>query len=144
MKNRLCPLLFFVWTMAACASTGVVFDPSKPHHGDGEFVSKKEGSFLSHWFMRQREPDPEPRDPDDIARFAGTLGLDEAVFRDTMFSFAGETRLRRAMQLAQAYEVTGVPTLAINGKYKTSASKAGGHAQMINVLDALLRAELGT
>ena len=47
--------------MSACsASNGVVFDPSKPHHGDGVFLSKKEPSLFSYMMMRQREDDPAP------------------------------------------------------------------------------------
>lgn len=55
-----------------CAtSTGVDFDQSKPHHGNGEFVSTKQGSFWSHFFMRMRENDPPPRDPAEIASIVG-------------------------------------------------------------------------
>ena len=33
--------------LAACgARSGVVFDPDKAHHGDGEFISVKQGSFF--------------------------------------------------------------------------------------------------
>ena len=56
---------------SGCASTSVEFDPNKPHHGDGRFVSKKEGSFFGHMFMRMREDDPQPRDPEDIATIVG-------------------------------------------------------------------------
>jgi N-acyl-phosphatidylethanolamine-hydrolysing phospholipase D len=62
--------------LAACSSTGVVFDPEKAHHGDGRFVSVKEGSFMGHYRMRQREPDPEPRDPAEIASIVGSADLD--------------------------------------------------------------------
>jgi len=46
---------------------------------------------------KQRKP---MRDPDDIAAFAASPGLDEKLFKETMFSFAVETRIRQAMQLA--------------------------------------------
>ena len=50
--------------LAACGvSNGVVYDQTQAHHGDGEFVSKKQGSFFGHLFMRMREDDPPPRDP---------------------------------------------------------------------------------
>ena len=59
-----------------CASgNGVDFDQSKPHHGDGEFVSVKQGSFWSHFFMRMREDDPPPRDPAEIASIVGEADL---------------------------------------------------------------------
>ena len=59
-----------------CASgSGVVFDPNKPHHGNGEFVSVKQGSFWSHFFMRMREDAPPPRDPAEVASIVGEADL---------------------------------------------------------------------
>ena len=56
--------------------TGVVFDPAKPHHGDGEFVSVKKGSFFGHFRMRMREDPPPPRDPLEVASIVGEADLD--------------------------------------------------------------------
>ena len=42
--------------LAACAGSGVQFDPNKAHHGDGEFNSVKQASFFAHYEMRQRDP----------------------------------------------------------------------------------------
>ena len=76
MKNGVCPLLFVLaLPLYACAS-GVQFDPARAHHGDGKFISKKEGSFFSHFFMRQREPDPLPPDPSEIATIVGEADLE--------------------------------------------------------------------
>jgi len=57
--------------LAACSSNGVVFDPNKEHHGDGEFISVKKGSFLGHFMMRMREDDPAPLDPEEIKSIVG-------------------------------------------------------------------------
>lgn len=58
--------------LAACgASSGVDFDPDKAHHGDGEFVSGKQGSFFGHFMMRLREDDPPRRDPEEIKSIVG-------------------------------------------------------------------------
>ena len=62
----------FCLLLAACsAHNGVVFDPEKAHHGDGKFVSVKEGSFFGHFMMRMREDDPLPRDPEEIESIVG-------------------------------------------------------------------------
>ncbi|MEM7565154.1 MAG: MBL fold metallo-hydrolase [Pseudomonadota bacterium] len=54
-------LIISFTAMSACsASNGVVFDPKKAHHGNGEFISKKEPSLFSYMMMRQRENDPVP------------------------------------------------------------------------------------
>ena len=71
-KKSLMVLIFALLSgLTACGSNGVVFDPNKPHHGDGRFVSSKEASFFGHMFMRMREDDPEARDPADIATIVG-------------------------------------------------------------------------
>jgi N-acyl-phosphatidylethanolamine-hydrolysing phospholipase D len=58
--------------LSACgASNGVDFDPDKAHHGDGKFVSVKQGSFFGHFMMRMREDDPLPRDPEEIKSIVG-------------------------------------------------------------------------
>ena len=57
--------------LAACGGSGVRFDPGKAHHGDGEFVSVKRGSFLDYFLMRRREPDPPPPEPDEIRTIVG-------------------------------------------------------------------------
>ena len=84
------------------------------------------------------------RKEDEIVAFAESLGIDGKAFRDAMNSFATETRLRRAMQLADAYRISGVPTVAVNGKYSTSASRAGGYPQMIQVIEELVAQESGS
>lgn len=62
--------------LASCSSSGVAFDPDKPHHGDGEFVSDKRGSFWGHFMMRQREANPLPPDPDEVASIVTDADLD--------------------------------------------------------------------
>jgi thiol:disulfide interchange protein DsbA len=84
------------------------------------------------------------RKEDEIVAFASSLGIDGDAFRDAMNSFATETRLRRALQLADAYRISGVPTVAVNGKYKTSGQLAGGHPQVIQVMDKLIADESGS
>ena len=66
----------FSCLLAGCGvNTGVVFDPDKAHHGDGEFLSDKRGSFLDHFMMRRREDPPEPRDPKEVASIVGNADL---------------------------------------------------------------------
>lgn len=77
------------------------------------------------------------RDVDSIARFLAANGIDESKFRDSFNSFAIETKIARAKQLIQQYQVTGVPTVIIDGKYRVSASTAGGYQQTIDVIEQL-------
>ncbi len=55
----------------ACTSSGVNFDPQKAHHGDGEFVSVKGGSFFNWLAMRWREDRPPQPDAEEIQSIVG-------------------------------------------------------------------------
>ena len=76
MKQRSVPQFILIGMycllMLACsARNGVEFDRDKAHHGDGEFVSAKQGSLFGHFMMRLREDDPAPRDPEEIKSIIG-------------------------------------------------------------------------
>ena len=43
--------------------------------------------------------------------------------------------------LAEGFRSHGLPTVVINGKYRTSASMAGGYDNMIKVIEALVEKE---
>lgn len=81
------------------------------------------------------------RNPDAIAAFAGELDINEKMFRKTMDSFAVNTRMNQAMQLARASGITGVPSIVVNGKYRTGGSLAGSHADILRVVDELVAQE---
>ena len=44
-------------------------------------------------------------------------GVDPKKFRDTFGSFGVMSKVKRGDQLAQAYKISGVPALAVDGKY---------------------------
>jgi len=77
------------------------------------------------------------RSPRQIIKFVEELGLDAEKFGKTMDSFATNTRLTQAMQMASGAGLTGVPSVVINGKYRTGASVAGSHEAIIRVIDEL-------
>lgn len=68
-------------------------------------------------------------------------GIDRKKYTDLYQSFTIQSKVARAQQIAAAYKITGVPTLAVNGKYQTSASKAGGFESMLSVVDQLVAIE---
>ena len=67
-------------------------------------------------------------------------GVKGSDFNDTFHSFEVETRVARAVDLTQRYGIKGVPTIIVNGKYRTS-NKISGHANMLEVVDFLIRKE---
>jgi len=81
------------------------------------------------------------RSPKQIAKFAGELGIDEEKFSKTMDSFATNTKINQSMQMAQGAGLTGVPSIVINGKYRTGSSQAGSHEGIIRVINELSASE---
>jgi len=56
-------------------------------------------------------------DPNAIASWLATKGLDKQKFLDAYNSFAVNGRAQRAVDVSSAYNIDGTPTLVINGKY---------------------------
>ena len=79
-------------------------------------------------------------DLDSMARFFAANDIDEAKFRESFNSFAVETKINRAKQLVRQYQITGVPTVIIDGEFKVSASTAGGYPQLVDIIDNLTAA----
>ncbi len=80
-------------------------------------------------------------DPDTFFDWGAKHGLDRAKLKAAYSSFAVNADITRAKALASAYKISGVPTLAINGKYLTSASMTGSHEKALAVADELIKME---
>jgi protein dithiol oxidoreductase (disulfide-forming) len=80
---------------------------------------------------------------DQLAKFFVEHGVKESDFHDAFNSFMIDAKMRQAPQVAGKYGITGVPTVIVNGKYRTNGSLAGGHEKMIAVMDELIKKESG-
>jgi thiol:disulfide interchange protein DsbA len=78
---------------------------------------------------------------DALAEFYAKYGIDKKLFKETMHSFGVEMKVNRARLLTKRYGIDGVPTLVINGKYRTYASLTNGAAGMLKVTDFLIKKE---
>lgn len=56
----------------------------------------------------------------EILDFIVKQGIDKQKFLDVYNSFGIQSKVKRAAQLTQAYQVDGVPLLAVDGRYLTS------------------------
>lgn len=65
-------------------------------------------------------------------------GVDRAKFSEAWKSFSVQSKTKRAAQLTQAYDITGVPTLVVDGKYQTSVSMTGSPEGLMQTLDGLI------
>ena len=62
-------------------------------------------------------------------------------FEITWNSFEVAQKIRVAQDLTRRYAITGVPTVVVNGKYRTGAGEAGGYPQLLELLDELIARE---
>jgi len=78
--------------------------------------------------------------------WAASKGIDRAKAAEIYSSFGIDSKLKRALVLAQEYNIQAVPTMVVDGKFLTSSDRIGGHAAVPAALDALIakaRAERG-
>lgn len=73
-----------------------------------------------------------------IADYIAKQGVDKQKFLELYNSFGVQSKARRAAQLQQAYEIDGVPTVAVDGRFLTSPSIVA--ASMGNVSEPALMA----
>lgn len=75
---------------------------------------------------------------EDVADVVAKAGGDRAKFLSAFNSFGVSSWVNRAKAASQAYELEGVPLLAIGGRFLTSPAQAGGQQQTLTVADALI------
>lgn len=73
--------------------------------------------------------------------WAAKRGVNRARLSDAFNSFGVAAKVARAKQMSKAYRLTGVPALAVGGKYLTSASMTGSHQKALEAVDALIAME---
>lgn len=80
---------------------------------------------------------------DKISAFFKEHGVGTDEFQKAFSSFAVENKLQRADFLNRRYRIDSVPTVIVNGKYKTDVGMAGGEQQLFALIDELAAHEHG-
>lgn len=75
----------------------------------------------------------------EIVTLANANGVDGAKLIETMKSFSIAAKLSQAKTLVQTYQIDGVPTVAVNGRFLTSPGQAGTNERALVVMDALIQ-----
>ena len=68
-------------------------------------------------------------------------GIDRKAFIDMFNSFAVQTKMRRASQLAEGYGVDGVPAFGVAGRWYTAPSMTGSNPAALAMVDQLIERE---
>ena len=74
---------------------------------------------------------------DDVANWVAKQGVDKTKFMEQYNSFSMSGRVKRASQLAEAYQLDGVPAMGVAGRYFTSGSLAGTMERVLTVVEHL-------
>ena len=73
--------------------------------------------------------------------FFVSRGIDGGEFDATFDSFAVSGLVRQAALLTKQYGIDGVPTMAVQGKYRVGGRMAGSNANIIRIVDFLVAKE---
>jgi protein dithiol oxidoreductase (disulfide-forming) len=79
--------------------------------------------------------------PEELAEFLATQGVDKDKFLSTYNSFAVKGQMEKAKKLGMAYQISGVPVMIVNGKYRFDIGSSGGAQQALQVADHLIAQE---
>ena len=81
-------------------------------------------------------------DPDNLKSFMLQQGVSETDYDNAANSMALTAKMNRARQISADSQSQSVPSIIINGKYRTSPYAAGGNAELMEIVDMLTKREL--
>jgi len=76
-----------------------------------------------------------------LKNFFTDMGIDKDEFTRIYESSEISEKIQETFLLGQQYQLTGVPAIIVNGKYRTSATMAGSNANLIEVINQLTAKE---
>jgi thiol:disulfide interchange protein DsbA len=76
--------------------------------------------------------------PEAQADFLAKNGVDKQKFMAAYNSFANDSMLKRDDQMISSYQIDGVPTIAVQGKYETGPGITNSLEGTLQVLDYLI------
>lgn len=102
---------------------------------------KGEKDLLTRLFQSIHDQKRRLRTPDAVTRFFVQQGFTEEQVNSVKNSMAFQAKLQRAQEIGAASQAQSVPTLIINGKYRTSPYMAGGNDKVLKIVDMLTKQE---
>ena len=80
---------------------------------------------------------------ESLADFYANYGVDKNEFIKAYNSFSVKKQIEQGKKLSQTFEISGVPTIIVNGVYTTGGTKAGNYSTWFQILDFLTELERG-
>ncbi len=125
-----------------------IFSPAWALHARAFYTAKSLGliengktEFHKAFFAEIHKHKKHLNNKKSIQAFFTRFGVSAEDFNNTFDSFAVNTKVNRAATLSKRYQVEGVPSLIVNGKYRTDGPMGGGRKGMLKVLDFLIKKE---
>ncbi len=78
------------------------------------------------------------RNKEQLIPFLEANGVPKDRFFDTYDSFAVDSKVRHSQLMSGKYATTGVPTMIVDGKYRATATSAGGHEKLMDLVNFLV------
>ena len=75
------------------------------------------------------------------ALFQRVAGVEKEAFQKAFDSFSVRSKLQQADSRARQFRLQSVPTMVVNGRYKTTSTMAGTNIGMLQVVDFLVKKE---
>ena len=75
---------------------------------------------------------------EDIFNWVAKQGVDVNKFKEIYNSFNVASQVRKATQVQQAYDVEGVPSMGVAGRYYTDGPRAGSMPNVLRVVEYLV------
>ena len=104
-------------------------------------VLKDGGAFHSAIFQEYHTRGNRLASQASIQRLFERFGVSAEQFESTWNSFEVAQKLRVAEDLARRYSIASVPTVVVNGKYRTGGQMAGSYSRMFEVINELVARE---
>jgi thiol:disulfide interchange protein DsbA len=79
--------------------------------------------------------------PEQMANWLAQQGISKKAFLDAYNSFGVSAQVKQATQMVTDYQIQGVPTMAVQGTYTTSAAlpEANSNQKVLEVVDYLIK-----
>lgn len=76
---------------------------------------------------------------EEIREFFTQFGVEPGKFDSIYSSFSVSSQIQQAGARARSFMITGTPEVVVDGRFRITAQKAGGQAQMLEVADYLIK-----
>jgi thiol:disulfide interchange protein DsbA len=73
-----------------------------------------------------------------VVAWAASKGIDGKKFGDALASFSMQSKVQRADQEAAAARISGVPALAVDGKFLINNEAASNYEELLKLTDAMI------